>query len=69
MNKAINDQSRRPPLHENVSEDLIIYALPHWECPASVSTEEEQDGDGGSKLRAVFFFLVLSGAIGFLSVL
>lgn len=61
-------QLQRPPNHEKVSEDLIIYALPHWECPAGNAFSEcpETDGqDSGIKAWTMFGLLGFLGLVVF----
>jgi len=59
-------QLKRPPHHEKVSEDLIIYALPHWECPSGNAFDEcteTGDIDSGIKAWTMFGLLGLLGLV------
>jgi hypothetical protein len=43
----------RPPRHERVADDLMIYALPNWTCPPdrhSSSADYESGAAGASTL-------------------
>lgn len=61
-------QLKRPLNHENVSEDLIIYALPHWECPSETSSEDRFDGESGDLAWTMFALLGILGLCGALTV-
>lgn len=58
MNSA-NYQLQRPPEHEKVSEDLIIYALPHWKCPSFGSSENCDNKEDSSGIAAWTMFALL----------
>lgn len=60
-------QLQRPPNHENVSDDLIIYALPHWQCPSVNSDQEFERDQSGDKVWTMFALLGLLGMVVMLS--
>jgi hypothetical protein len=54
------NSDERPPNHEKVSEDLLIYALPNWVCPELGKEQGTQQSEGSGNLLALHAVILVT---------